>query len=231
MAKLVTKFKYLKPDAPLSVGGYAKYIGTREGVEKIDDTFKLAPATGNQKKLINRILKDFPDSREMLEYADYLSQQTAGAASEFISRAVEDNADEMVGSKTYADYIATRPGAERHGTHGLFTKSGEIVQLSKVSEELNAHEGNVWTLIKYTFLYRTDLPHRAISVYIYLADRANKDNLCWPAIPTIAKELKMSKSTVRRALQDLRNEGLLETEQRYRTKGGKSSLLYKLKGQ
>ena len=83
---------------------------------------------------------------------------------------------------------------------------------------------------KYTFLYRTDLPHRAISVYIYLADRANKDNLCWPAIPTIAKELKMSKSTVRRALQDLRNEGLLETEQRYRTKGGKSSLLYKLKG-
>ncbi|MBQ5657184.1 MAG: SEL1-like repeat protein [Bacteroidaceae bacterium] len=147
MAKLVTKFKYLKPNAPHSVGGYAKYIGTREGVEKIDDTFKLAPATGNQKKLINRILKDFPDSREMLEYADYLSQQTAGAASEFISRAVEDNADEMVGSKTYADYIATRPGAERHGAHGLFTKSGEIVQLSKVSEELNAHEGNVWTLI------------------------------------------------------------------------------------
>ena len=147
MAKLVTKVKYLKPNAPHSVGGYAKYIGTREGVEKIDDTFKLAPATGNQKKLINRILKDFPDSREMLEYADYLSQQTAGAASEFISRAVEDNADEMVGSKTYADYIATRPGAERHGAHGLFTKSGEIVQLSKVSEELNAHEGNVWTLI------------------------------------------------------------------------------------
>lgn len=147
MAKLVTKFKYLKPNTPHSVGGYAKYIGTREGVEKIDDTFKLAPVTGNQKKLINRILKDFPDSKEMLEYADYLSQQTAGAASEFISRAVEDNADEMVGSKTYADYIATRPGAERHGAHGLFTKSGEIVQLSKVSEELNAHEGNVWTLI------------------------------------------------------------------------------------
>ena len=84
---------------------------------------------------------------------------------------------------------------------------------------------------KFTFLYRTDLQHRAISVYIYLADRADKNGECWPAIPTIAEELKMSKSTVRRALQDLRNEGLLETEQRYRTKGGKSSLLYKLKGQ
>ena len=51
---------------------------------------------------------------------------------------------------------------------------------------------------------------------------------CWPAIPTMAKELKFSQSAVRRALRDLRKAGLLETEQRYRTKGGKSSLLYKL---
>ena len=48
------------------------------------------------------------------------------------------------------------------------------------------------------FLYRMDLPHRAKSVYIYLADRANKNNECWPAIPTIAKELELSQSTVRR---------------------------------
>ena len=79
------------------------------------------------------------------------------------------------------------------------------------------------------FLYRTELPHRALSVYIYLMDRANKNGECWPAIPTIASDLKLSQSTVRRALRDLRKEGLVETEQRYRTKGGKSSLLYKLK--
>lgn len=78
------------------------------------------------------------------------------------------------------------------------------------------------------FLYRTDLPHRAVSVYIYLFDRANKQGECWPAIPTIARELKLSQSTVRRALRDLRAEGLIETEQRYRAKGGKSSLLYKV---
>ena len=36
-----------------------------------------------------------------------------------------------------------------------------------------------------------DLPHRAISVYIYLADRANKDGICWPSIPTIAKDLSL----------------------------------------
>ena len=79
------------------------------------------------------------------------------------------------------------------------------------------------------FLYRMDLPHRAKSVYIYLTDRANKDGECWPAIPTIARELKLSQSTVRRALQDLRKAGFLETEQRYRKHGGKSSLLYSLK--
>lgn len=78
------------------------------------------------------------------------------------------------------------------------------------------------------FLYRMELPHRAVSVYIYLFDRANQDGECWPAIPTIATDLKISQSTVRRALRDLRGAGLLETEQRYRTKGGKSSLLYKI---
>ncbi len=75
------------------------------------------------------------------------------------------------------------------------------------------------------FLYHSDLPHRAVSVYAYLADRAGKDAQCWPAIPTIAKDLKISQSTVRRALEDLRKAGLIKTKQRYRKSGGKSSLL------
>ena len=79
------------------------------------------------------------------------------------------------------------------------------------------------------FLYQMDLPHRALSVYTYLSDRANKQGECWPSIPTIASDLKLSQSTVRRALKDLRKDGLLETEQRYRAKGGNSSLLYKIK--
>lgn len=81
---------------------------------------------------------------------------------------------------------------------------------------------------KFTELYRMDLPHRAIAVYIYLADRANKDNVCWPSIPTIARELKLSESTTRRALGDLRKAGLIQTKQRYRENGGNSSLLYTL---
>ena len=79
------------------------------------------------------------------------------------------------------------------------------------------------------FLYRTELPHRAVTVYIYLVDRTNERNECWPAIPTIAADLKLSPSTVRRGIRDLKKAGLLETEQRYRKKGGKSSLLFRLK--
>ena len=82
---------------------------------------------------------------------------------------------------------------------------------------------------KLDFLYRMELPHRAVAVYIYLFDRANKEGQCWPAVPTIAREIKLSKATVRRAIRDLRKAGLVETEQRYRTKGGKSSLLFQLK--
>ena len=72
MAGLVTKFKYLKSSARKGAGGYAKYIATREGVEKIDDTQKLAPATERQKKAIEKILRDFPQSVDMIEYDDYL---------------------------------------------------------------------------------------------------------------------------------------------------------------
>ena len=147
MARLITKFKYLKPEDRKNVGGYAEYIATREGVEKIDESKRNAPVTNKQKRLIKKILSDFPDSRSSLEYEDYLKEKTVGAASEFITRTLEENADEMLHTKTYADYIATRPRAERFGSHGLFTDDGVAVDLQRVSDELNAHMGNVWTAI------------------------------------------------------------------------------------
>ena len=147
MPRLVTKFKYLKPNDRLSAGGYAEYIATREGAERIDDSRKLLPATEQQKKLIRRLLKDFPDSKHSLEHEDYLQAQTIGAASEYISRTIEEHADQTLDTKTYADYIATRPRAERFGSHALFTDDGVPVQLSKVSAELNQYSGNIWTAI------------------------------------------------------------------------------------
>ncbi len=145
MAKLITKFKFIKPGN--KAGSYLKYIATREGVDKIDDSKKNLPASKKQKDLIEKILRDFPDAKEMHEYDDYLRTMTVGDASEFITRALEDNAQEMMSGKTYADYIATRPRAQRFGSHGLFTDDGVEIKLSKVSEELNLHQGNVWTAI------------------------------------------------------------------------------------
>ena len=147
MAKIVTKFKYLKPERKQSAGGYAKYIATREGVEKIDDSKQFAPATVKQQEIIKKLLKDFPDSADSLEYHDYLAQHNVATASEFINRTVEDNSYEIAGRESYAKYIATRPRAEKFGRHGLFTDKGVPVQLTKVQEELNKHEGNIWTAI------------------------------------------------------------------------------------
>lgn len=142
MARLVTKFKYLK-----HAGRYAKYIATREGVEKLDDSKKFLPATEKQKTLVQKILRDFPDSKRSLEYEDYLRAQTQGAASEFIARSLEENAAELLHRSAYADYIALRPRVQRFGAHGLFTDDGVAVHLSKVEAELNAHKGNVYTAI------------------------------------------------------------------------------------
>ena len=73
-----------------------------------------------------------------------------------------------------------------------------------------------------------NLTHRAKTVYLYLSDRADVLRKCWPSIGTIARELALSRSTVQRAIQDLREQGYLETQQRWRENGGKSSLLFRL---
>lgn len=78
-------------------------------------------------------------------------------------------------------------------------------------------------------IYKMDLPHRAVAVYCYLYERANENGECWPAIETISREIKLSRSTVKRAIADLKKAGFIDTEQRYRTKGGKSSLMFLIK--
>lgn len=75
-------------------------------------------------------------------------------------------------------------------------------------------------------IFSTNLPHRAIAVYMYLRDRADKNDSCFPAISTIASDLKMSKSTVKRALSDLEKAHYIQHERRYRQSGGNSTNLY-----
>ena len=74
-----------------------------------------------------------------------------------------------------------------------------------------------------------ELSHRAKAVYIYLKDHANKEGACWPGIKTIAAGVSLSRSTVKRALDDLTRAGLVVKEKRWRGNGSLSSNLYQVK--
>ena len=75
-------------------------------------------------------------------------------------------------------------------------------------------------------IYSANLPHRAVAVYMYLRDRADPQGRCWPSIRTVGRELGLSRSTVKRALEDLVKSGYLRKEPRYRENGSKSSNLF-----
>lgn len=82
----------------------------------------------------------------------------------------------------------------------------------------------------FSSIYADDrLPHRAKAVYMYLKDRSDKNGRSWPGIKTIARELNVSASTVKRAVDDLIRFGYLEKETRFRENGGQTSNLYTLK--
>ena len=72
----------------------------------------------------------------------------------------------------------------------------------------------------------TELPSRAKAVYMYLRDRSDAEGKCWPGIKTIASDMKLSRSTVKRALHDLEQHGYLERLPRYRPNGSSASNLY-----
>ncbi len=77
--------------------------------------------------------------------------------------------------------------------------------------------------------YASSLKSRALSILIYLIDRSNKELTCFPAIPTIAEQLHISVSTVKRALRELEDAGFIIREFRFRENNkGQTSNLYTL---
>ena len=147
MAKIILKSRYLRAGSRQHSEHLIQYIAKREGVQKIDDTWKHQSATKEQQKLIEELVRDFPETKDSFEYRDCISKPSKGTASEFISRAIDDNVDLIGKRENYVSYIAKRPRAERHGAHGLFTDADVPINLSKVAEEVANHEGNVWTHI------------------------------------------------------------------------------------
>ena len=147
MAKLVTKWRYLKPDAARHAQAYIRYIATREGVEKYVEENGARPAVQAQRVLVEKLLRDFPDARRSFEYEDYARRPTVRNASEFITRTLEEHLELFDARSNYVSYIAQRPRVQRSGAHGLFTQEEDAPDLNAAARAVSEHDGPIWTCI------------------------------------------------------------------------------------
>ncbi len=144
MARLIVKSPYIKcGGSGGGAGGYASYIGTRERVELLPDD---RPPTRRQEQLVRDLERDLPDTTAYPEHVAYAEQPTKARASEYITAALDTHWDDAQRLEVYAKYIATRPRAERLGSHGLFGDE-DYVDLNATMDELEHYTGNVWTHI------------------------------------------------------------------------------------
>mgnify|MGYP007121327688 CR=1 FL=1 len=63
MARIILKSRYLRAGSKQHSEHLIQYIAKREGVQKIDDTWKHQPATLEQQKLAEELARDFPDTK------------------------------------------------------------------------------------------------------------------------------------------------------------------------
>lgn len=141
------KSPYIKPNSKTHIGNHVSYIATRDGVEKADNTQKFMEATERQKQIIKKLLSDYPDSKDLYEYQDYLDKPNRGNADELILRIAETHAELFGDREKYVSYIAQRPRVEKISSHGLFTDGGVPIVLSNVQKEVAESKSNVWTHI------------------------------------------------------------------------------------
>ncbi|MDD6645079.1 MAG: MobP3 family relaxase [Oscillospiraceae bacterium] len=147
MPRIIMKSPYIKPNSKTHIGNYVSYIATRDGVEKADNTQKFMEATERQKQIIKKLLSDYPDSKDLYEYQDYLDKPNRGNAEELILRIAETHAELFGDREKYVSYIAQRPRVEKISSHGLFTDDGVPIVLSNVQKEIAESKSNVWTHI------------------------------------------------------------------------------------
>ena len=129
----------------LTATNLVKYMGTREGVEKLPTGVNHTPSTVRQQRLIKDILKYDSDAEKYLEYQDYLKESSKSNAAEFIDAFIERNADRIGDIDKLVSYIAKRPGVEKLGSHGLFSQTDDKIDLDSVANEVGHHKGIIWT--------------------------------------------------------------------------------------
>ena len=146
MSRFILKWRYLSSGKQHSRNAI-KYIATRDGVEKCDESWKFKSVTKEQEKMIKELVSDFPDAKDSFEYQEYEQNKNRYTASQFITKALDENVDRIGRKENYVKYIAMRPRVEKEGKHGLFSAIDEPIDLSKVADEVATHDGLVWTMI------------------------------------------------------------------------------------
>lgn len=145
IAKIIVTSRYMRNTPKRSATNLVKYMGTREGVEKVAEGIDNSPATIRQQRLVKDIIRFSPSSTEYSEYQDYENSPTKSNASEFIDAFIERNADRIGEMNKLVSYMAERPGVEKIGSHGLFSQTDDKIDLDSVAEEVGHHKGIIWT--------------------------------------------------------------------------------------
>ncbi len=145
MPRLICTSRYIKNSKSKNAGNLIKYMGTREGVEKLSNGYDNSPATQKQHSLICELLKAYPPAWEYPEFQKYITEHSKGAATECINAFIERNADQIQDVKKLVSYMAERPGVEKLGKHGLFSQTDDKIDLDKVCDEIASHDGVIWT--------------------------------------------------------------------------------------
>lgn len=147
MAKIIFSSRYIKNPGKANAGKLLRYAATREGVEKVAVGLDRSPSTVRQQRLIKNILEALPETKDYLEYEDYLKEPCKSNATEFIDAAIDRNIDRLDGVKNLVKYYAERPGVEKFGAHGLFSQTDDKIDLDALAEEVSSHKGIIWTHI------------------------------------------------------------------------------------
>lgn len=145
MPKIIFTSRYIHNPSKANAGKLVKYMGTREGVEKLPNGFDNKPATKKQKDLIATCITAVPEAWDYPERQYYSAHMTKDAATEFLDAFIERNADRIDGIKKLVSYMGERPDVEKLGKHGLFSQSDDKIDLDAVTEEISRHEGILWT--------------------------------------------------------------------------------------
>ena len=148
MARLIFISPYMKGGRDAArLAHRTRYFATREGVQLLKDDNAHLPVTKKQQQYIQRLLRSFPEARELPEHEDYANTPNRQTAFALIAQIHEDFIEPMDGRENYLDYVANRPGVKALGEHGLWDANGKVPSLENAVAEVAQHTGNVWTPI------------------------------------------------------------------------------------